>query len=699
MSGGSRVSIPNNVRKTIQDIKEITGKHSDEDIYSMLKECNMDPNETVQRLWYLDTFHEVKRKRDRRKVNVSRSASEESRWTTGMQQQGARGGQGNDSPYAGNGRNVSARKENGVNSHTERGFRPSLPVPQKTENNATPPVTNSLNISVNGPLSVSNGSSSHGRAPQLSSGVYSSASDPVLVPSLNSRIPGVGTIKCEVGSQRIAAESSAKSSTAHDVANNLQAASRIANSTNRARTSKPQRVEKSQHSESSQASPLQSHDGSLPVVSNQDVQSPQQLIGTSKVVASEAATVAVEVSSQSLPELNASVLEEATSELDMKLVKLNISAHQPVIFPHHLQVPEAYKNGLIFGSLDATFGQIVEYINGPDDGKGSTPATESIQKNDEAAREPSLSHQSVSSMAQEEDYPDHPQSPPHVPENLPPLEDDALSGSVLKYGNSKQDLMLPLGGPQYPLVQTPPGYSFAFGQPLPGGQLVQNEGHEPQSGNSLVLSTSGSTPLMTQPAGVGQNSIAVSPQQVPVFRHPYPPNYFPYSHYFPAVYLPPTAHQFLGHGGFPLQPSTSNVYLPPPPAASGVKFSVPLSKPGIHTGSPSHFGIPFGYNSSPVGYSPSPPVTSGSSASNEDVAASELKENNMYRMAQQSEGSLVWFPPSRRDISTLQANSFYNLPQGQHVTFSPAQAGHGPFTGIYHPAQTMAAPSTAHTLL
>lgn len=53
MSGtGSRVSIPSGVRKTIQNIKEITGNHSDDEIYAMLKECEMDPNETTQKLLF-----------------------------------------------------------------------------------------------------------------------------------------------------------------------------------------------------------------------------------------------------------------------------------------------------------------------------------------------------------------------------------------------------------------------------------------------------------------------------------------------------------------------------------------------------------------------------------------------------------------------------------------------------------------------
>ncbi|KAL3840787.1 hypothetical protein ACJIZ3_025378 [Penstemon smallii] len=57
------------LRKTIQSIKEIVGNHSDADIYVALKETNMDPNETAQKLLNQDPFHEVKRKRDRKKEN------------------------------------------------------------------------------------------------------------------------------------------------------------------------------------------------------------------------------------------------------------------------------------------------------------------------------------------------------------------------------------------------------------------------------------------------------------------------------------------------------------------------------------------------------------------------------------------------------------------------------------------------------
>lgn len=47
---GSTQILSAGVRKTIQQIKEIVGNHSDADIYVALKETNMDPNETTQKL-------------------------------------------------------------------------------------------------------------------------------------------------------------------------------------------------------------------------------------------------------------------------------------------------------------------------------------------------------------------------------------------------------------------------------------------------------------------------------------------------------------------------------------------------------------------------------------------------------------------------------------------------------------------------
>uniref|UniRef100_A0A0E0L939 GBF-interacting protein 1 N-terminal domain-containing protein n=1 Tax=Oryza punctata TaxID=4537 RepID=A0A0E0L939_ORYPU len=77
------------IQSTIQSIKEVVGGHSDADIYAALRECNMDPNETTQKLLNQDPFHEVKRKRDKKResadqktvADASAQAEHNSQWT------------------------------------------------------------------------------------------------------------------------------------------------------------------------------------------------------------------------------------------------------------------------------------------------------------------------------------------------------------------------------------------------------------------------------------------------------------------------------------------------------------------------------------------------------------------------------------------------------------------------------------------
>uniref|UniRef100_A0A2P2M5P2 GBF-interacting protein 1 N-terminal domain-containing protein n=3 Tax=Rhizophora mucronata TaxID=61149 RepID=A0A2P2M5P2_RHIMU len=60
--------IPVGSRKIVQSLKEIVNCPEAE-IYAMLKECSMDPNEAVNRLLSQDPFHEVKSKREKKKEN------------------------------------------------------------------------------------------------------------------------------------------------------------------------------------------------------------------------------------------------------------------------------------------------------------------------------------------------------------------------------------------------------------------------------------------------------------------------------------------------------------------------------------------------------------------------------------------------------------------------------------------------------
>ncbi|KAG6469659.1 hypothetical protein ZIOFF_070589 [Zingiber officinale] len=242
--------------------------------------------------------------------------------------------------------------------------------------------------------------------------------------------------------------------------------------------------------------------------------------------------------------------------------------------------------------------------------------------------------------------------------------------------------------------------------PAQAGQASQ------ENTNPIVLPTVGSTPLGTQASGTMQGSLAIPQQSVPVFRQPaglhishYSPNYIPYSQYFSPFYPPPPAvHHFLSSAAFPQQPLTGGMYPSPgaatPAAAAAVKYSLPQYKPGSNTGNSTIVGLPnvYGsYNSTQAGYTSVPAVSTGNSTTNEELGSSQFKENNVYISGQQSEGPPVWIPAPGRDMSSLQASSFYNIPQGQHMTFTPTQTGHGAFSGIYPP--TPAVPNSVHPLL
>ncbi|XP_010252821.1 PREDICTED: GBF-interacting protein 1-like isoform X2 [Nelumbo nucifera] len=879
MSGGSRVSIPNNVRKTIQNIKEIAGNHSEEEVYAMLKECSMDPNETAQKLLFQDTFHEVRRKRDKRKENVNREPAD-SRWRPSMQGRGGRGvGRGNYSPRyishdAGGGKSTITGKENGVNQGTERGLgvtSSSVPPSQETESKTVTPGSSSVNVMANGSADITVRDPSHGHASQLPPGsginspeessvvdanklvsappalhgdskiipvsgigvecvhpapspdmslasgsvVYSSDSDPVLIPSFESRLPGApGTVKCEVRSQCAVIEQSAKdpaeskSSASQDFTNHLlmnklvscemtdpelsssidEKTTSIGNTIPVKISSKHQGAERNQLPESSEPSSSSTYGGSSASRPSSNYNNrPQQLIGSQKVGTnkewkpkpinsaqssgavgtSEIQSITVEAVSCSLPAMCSFASEDQTSKLQQKIGELHLSDSQHVIIPHHLQVPEDQRSGLSFGSFDAGFCLSTSYANGPESNKSSTPPSESSQGIEETVEEPSSSNQNASSTVQQEDYLDNPQSPGHMPENLSSREAEVSSTAVTEYDQSKPETALPSGGPQYSVVHTAPTYSFGFMPSMLGNQLAPFESSESQvqqpfdpstsyytqfyrpgadidgrfspflapgavtkyngnitvlspqtgqcpqeSGNSLVLSTGGPTPIVTQAAGVMQSSISVTQQPVPVFRQPagvhishYPPSYLPYSQYFSPFYVPPPIHHFLSNTAFPQQPPAGNLYPPPAvaaAAATSVKYSFSQYKPGANTGNSTHIAMPTGYgpySSSPAGYSPSPAVTTGNSTGNEDLGGSQFKENSVYMTGQQSEGSAVWIPAPGRDIPSLQPSSFYNLPpQGQHVTFAPTQGGHGAFAGMFHAAPAVAT-ATVHPLL
>ncbi|XP_022952695.1 GBF-interacting protein 1-like [Cucurbita moschata] len=833
--GGSRASIPSSVRKTIDNIKEITGNHSDDEIYSMLKECSMDPNETAQKLLLQDTFHEVKSKRERRKENANNRESVELRWKTGMQGRGGRGGRINSSRYIshdiGGGRNSGPGKENGVNQAIEKGGSLSRPTSQETKNKEKTPVTSSPSV-VNGATRVAEVTSSladisgkgsalppinANKNPNHAFSTRPSSEQPILN-SENSLVPitvassssalssssldpsseaqlrgSVDTIKCDGGSSLQPNEPS----TANLVKNKLiPETSEIGNSlAQENQPIKSPKIEKSQLSEILPPSVSMQGNSSVSLPSNHNKR-PQQVIGPHKASSNKewkpktassviqqlrtvsAAAAASEVSGVAFnntehlePASRILDSEDATSKLQKKLEELHVSKSQLVILPNHIQVPDSERSKLSFGSFGIGFGVSAIVPNGLESDQRHTPVSEVSVDADENVEEVTSSYPNAQRSTEEVDSPDRPQSPSHVPENLSPTGGELPSSTIHEYNDLKQETVLPSGGHTNSVAQTSSGYSFGFISPVVGSQIAavensdsqgrdasrlpnfvvqqhfdpssyynqfyrsgENDGRlspflspgvaakyngnvallSPSSSQSpqegVVLTTAGPTALLTQAAGLMQSSIAVTQQPVPVFRPPtglhishYPPNYLPYGHYFSPFYVPPPPiHQFVGNNAFPQQPQGGSIYPAPPPASAAVKYSIPQYKMGANPGNSSHIGVPSGYGpygSSAPGYSPSTAAPAGNTTANEDLGASQFKENNVYITGPQSEGSAVWIGAPGRDLSSLPTNSFYNLPpQGQHVTFTPTQTGHGTFASIYHPAQAVTAASV-HPLL
>ncbi|KAG8044715.1 hypothetical protein GUJ93_ZPchr0070g33429 [Zizania palustris] len=60
-------AIPLASRKLVQGLKGILADRSEAEIYATLLDCGMDPDVAVERLISQDHFHEVKRKRDKKR--------------------------------------------------------------------------------------------------------------------------------------------------------------------------------------------------------------------------------------------------------------------------------------------------------------------------------------------------------------------------------------------------------------------------------------------------------------------------------------------------------------------------------------------------------------------------------------------------------------------------------------------------------
>ncbi|KAL6975508.1 hypothetical protein U1Q18_024304 [Sarracenia purpurea var. burkii] len=443
MSSGARVSIPNSVRKTIQNIKEIAGNHSEDEIYAMLKECSMDPNETAQKLLL-----------------------QELRWRPGMQGRGSRGGRGNySSRYIPNdttgGKNFVHAKENGINKISEKGIGLSLlPVSQETQNVEITPATSSLTCITSGSTAGSPGSTV-GIA-HLSAGCFVDPSEGGSAIGTTSEFGSSamqGTLPSEsTGVQKNQLSDSAQpasSSSAHCGSSVIRPSSNC--------NGRLQQAVGPQKGSSKEWKPKP----------NPNLGQGSETAGSSEVPA------IVEANIQSCPVSSVLDSKEATINLQRKLEELHIS-DQHVIIPNHLHVPEAEKIGFCFGSF-ASFDLRTGCNSGHENGGNPKPLSETYETVEEMAEHSSSDQNELETTLEEDDCPEHPQSPRHVAENLSPDEGDVSTTAVPEYSESKQETALSPRNHQYSMIHTSPNYSFGFLPPMVGSRLAPFESSDSQT--------------------------------------------------------------------------------------------------------------------------------------------------------------------------------------------------------------------------
>lgn len=142
-------SIPAASKKMVQSLKEIVNCPEVE-IYSMLKECNMDPNEAVNRLLSQDPFREVKSKREKKKEPKDVSDSRP-RGGSSTSNRGGRGGadryssRGSTAQYgasdsgASRAKQSAHKKDNGPTVYTS----PAMSMAGNNVNRQQPPLSES----------------------------------------------------------------------------------------------------------------------------------------------------------------------------------------------------------------------------------------------------------------------------------------------------------------------------------------------------------------------------------------------------------------------------------------------------------------------------------------------------------------------------------------------------------------------------
>lgn len=860
VDGGPQI-LSAGVRKTILSIKEIVGNHSDAEIYATLKETNMDPNETAQKLLNQDPFHEVKRKRDKKKEitghkdfaeprkhadykvfteprkhaenkdfadprkqtenrdsadprkHIENKDSADPRKHTENARQGIRS-------YAFSGRNnrrggysrnsfpgmikefrvkndkrinqgtngeiksvlqplASSSKEQQTSNVPENGSmgtssvqkpsgdRPSSQVmngptdshfrhardakstgsdmKESTEERRTTVPTTALRTQTGKP----NDSQAHSTTPGSSNsvvGVYSSSSDPVHVPSLDSRSSAsVGAIRREVGVvgvRRQYAENSVKHSSVpgSSFSNSLPGRDNpssepfrhftaISKSDQPSQTTSPESVisnisvSRSFSSNQYGSRPHQPPVGHPKAVQNKEWKpksSQKSNLANPGVIGAPAKSV-------SPPAVNpADNIEEFKSEsanLQDKLVRVNIHENQNVIIAEHIRVPETDRCRLTFGSFGTEFDAsrnmsgfqavgTAEESGGEPSASLTTSAPDSSSDDNSGSKQDELLDDQVRNSCS-----GSPASGAAVDHQF---SDKRESSSLQNLDNYSDVGMVRDSTSSYPpsesqqLHDTPELPNFSAYDPQTGYDMPYFRPAMDESGRgpgipfhheALTSHTANSIPASTIAMMQQQQQPPVA-QMYPQVHLSHVANLMPYRQFLSPLYVPPMPMSgYSSNPAYP-HPSNGNSYVLMPGGnshlnANGLKYGIQQFKP-VPTGSPTGFGN----YTSPAGYAINAPGV-GSSTGLDDSSRLKYKDGNIYVPNPQGETSEIWIQ-NPREIQGMQSPYYMagQTPHGAylpshngHASFNPAaaQSSHMQFPGMYHPQQP-AALATPHHL-
>lgn len=480
----------------------------------------MDPNETTQKLLFQDTFHEVRRKRDKRKES-NREATV-TKWRPGSQGRVGRTGRGNyNSRYAsydsGSRRNMTAVKENGfaqvrdkdlTSSHTPLNTnykavspaRRSTAYTSRSMDNLPNGLSKAEQVSADDP-SYSGGLSVEETAVESktsgipfqkkfsapstiqessfitiasASGVNTLELEPILVPSLDV------TIQASVGA--VKQETSADSVISQEV-NERGAFEKEHSFVNGRVHGNSLEVEGTQVPDALMSAPSnaivgtsssrpssnygnRSQHASAPMKAGPVMEWKPKSTNINHASSSEVRCISgVDLSKGKASEAVSFFLRASDSVVSdiskkvLNLENLHISDTQHVIIPDHLQVPESERTGLSFGSFGLNFGLDMGLKIEPEKIKcPEEPSDLSGELEENVEQLPSCSREE-SPVAEENTYSDDQQ--PERPENHSSSATDNLStvSPASDYDQSKEEVSLVTEASERSIIHTAPVYS------------------------------------------------------------------------------------------------------------------------------------------------------------------------------------------------------------------------------------------------